>query len=162
MNTDNGNNMTEYTTCKELGWKVGDKFKVVKKGVFDLGEVVTLDKDDGTTLPYYTRSGHKGVWCEFSGFLEPYVEAKELTGDSVDYYKLHVSNPTTYKDEYDCECNDIIEALNMTYAEGNIFKAVWRTAAARKGNGKVGHTSLYDAEKIVFFGNRLIAQAKGE
>lgn len=154
--------MIERATCEELGWKVGDKFKVVKDGSFRVGEIVILDKDDGTNLPSYKREGLSGSLCEFSHYLEPYVETSTLTGDSVDYYKLHISHPTTHEDGYDCECNDIIEALDMTYAEGNIFKAIWRTAAARKGNGKVGHTALYDAEKIVFFGNRLIAQAKGE
>ena len=157
--------MTKRATCEELGWKVGDKFKVLSNASpMPYGTIVILHTDDGTSAPFYTVEGETSGRrvCFYSDFLEPYVEAKELTGDSVDYYKLHVSNPTTYKDEYDCECNDIIEALDMTYAEGNIFKAIWRTAAARKGNGKVGHTALYDAEKIVFFGNRLIAQAKGE
>lgn len=157
--------MTSRTTCQELGWKVGDKFKVVvTDSSRPLGTVIILDEDDNTYSPYYVVEGDtsKCRCCFYSDQLEPWVEAPLLTGDSVDYYKLHISNPTTYEDEYDCECNDIIEALNMTYAEGNIFKAVWRTAASRQGNGKAGHTALYDAEKIVFFGERLIAQAKGE
>lgn len=160
---DNGNNMTIRATCEELGWKVGDKFKVIKDGSFDLGEIVMLDEDDDTTLPYYKRKGHIGRWCEFSDFLEPYVEAKELTGDSSAYYSVVVSKPTDpNKEKYSAECNDIIEALNMTFAEGNAFKAIWRTAAARQGNGKPGHTAKYDAEKVVFFGQRMLAQAKGE
>ena len=156
--------MTIRATCRELGWKVGDKFKVVRDGSLDLGEVVTLDDDDGTTLPYYTREGHSGRWCEFSDVLEPYVEAKELTGGSSEYYSIFIRNPTDPDVEsYWAECNDIIEALDMNFAEGNVFKAVWRKAAARKGKVKKGYDDgLYDSEKIEFYGKRLIAQAQGE
>lgn len=84
----------------------------------------------------------------------------QLTGGSSDYYKVMVTHPTTGPSQYMAECNDIIEALDMNFAEGNAFKAIWRRAAARKGNGKAGTTALYDAEKIVFFGGRLVEQAK--
>lgn len=89
-----------------------------------------------------------------------YNKPKALTGGSSDYYKVHIENPTTLNSEYDAECNDIIEALNMNFAEGNIFKAVWRMAASRLGNGKPGNSYLYDAEKIEFFAQRLIKQNK--
>lgn len=79
-----------------------------------------------------------------------------LTGGSSDYYKVLVENPTSGGYGYEAECNDIIESLGMTFAEGNIFKAIWRRAAARKGNAKPGTTALYDAEKVVFFGQRLV------
>ncbi len=59
-------------------------------------------------------------------------KAPEYTGGSVDYYKVRIENPTEpYRCPYDAECNDIIEALGMTFAEGNAFKALWRRAAAR-------------------------------
>lgn len=164
MNTDNGNNMTRRATCKELGWKVGDKFKVLSNASpMPYGTIVILHTDDGTSAPFYTVEGETSGRrvCFYSDFLEPYVEAKELTGDSSAYYSVVVSKPTDpNKEKYSAECNDIIEALNMTFAEGNAFKAIWRTAAARQGNGKPGHTAKYDAEKVVFFGQRMLAQAK--
>jgi len=89
----------------------------------------------------------------------------EYTGGSVSYYSVHVANPTTPEREpYDAECNDIIEALGMNYAEGNAFKAIWRRAAARNlGKTKAGYRDgLYDAEKVEFFGRRLVVQAKHE
>lgn len=88
--------------------------------------------------------------------------AKEYTGGSVSYYKVHVSNPTTIAGEYDAECNDIIEALGMNYAEGNAFKAIWRSCAARSlGLSKQGYTDgMYDAEKAQFFSGRMVEQAK--
>ncbi len=75
-----------------------------------------------------------------------------------------MSNPTTPGVlPYIAECNDIIEALGMNYAEGNAFKAIWRSAAHRTlGKRKAGakDDGLYDAEKVAFFGQRLVALAK--
>ena len=84
----------------------------------------------------------------------------ELTGGSSSYYKVGVINPTSGGDAYTAECNDIIEALDMNYAEGNVFKAVWRRAALRQGGGKPGSTLLYEAEKVEFFGKRLVEQSR--
>lgn len=88
----------------------------------------------------------------------------EYTGGSVDYYKVPIVNPTTpYALGYTAECNDIIEALGMNYAEGNAFKAIWRRAAQRTlGKRKAGakDDGLYDAEKVEFFGKRLVEQSK--
>lgn len=89
------------------------------------------------------------------------MSEKEYTGGSVSYYAVNVETPTSGGAPYTAECNDIIEALGMSYAEGNAFKAIWRMCAARKGLSKKGYTDgLYDAEKVVFFGKRLVAQAK--
>ena len=84
----------------------------------------------------------------------------EYTGGSVSYNAIKVERPTNPgADPYTAECNDIIEALGMNYAEGNAFKAIWRRCAARLGKSKKGYTDgLYDAEKVVFFGLRLVAQ----
>lgn len=91
------------------------------------------------------------------------IVTKALTGGSSDYYKVQIKNPTTpFKTPYEAECNDIIEALQMNFAEGNAFKALWRKAAARLGNGKQGTTALYDSEKVEFFGKRLVAQEKAK
>lgn len=84
----------------------------------------------------------------------------EYTGSSVSYYSVQVDKPTTQgRAPYTAECNDLIEALGMNYAEGNAFKALWRMCAARQGKAKKGYTDgLYDAEKVVFFGARLVEQ----
>lgn len=85
--------------------------------------------------------------------------APEYTGGSVSYYRVQVDNPTSGGLPYVAECNDVIEALGMTYAEGNAFKALWRRCAARTlGLAKKGYSDgLYDAEKVVFFGQRLVS-----
>lgn len=86
----------------------------------------------------------------------------EHTGLSVDYYKVPVTNPTTEGVQpYIAECNDIIEALGMNYAQANVFKAIWRIAAAKNlGKHKKGNNSIYDAEKAVFFSDRVLKQEK--
>ena len=86
------------------------------------------------------------------------------SGGRVNYYLVQVQFPQREEQPaYQAECEDIIEALQMTPNEANIFKAIWRSAAARQDNGKVDHKALYDAEKIVHYGGRnlLHIQRKG-
>lgn len=85
---------------------------------------------------------------------------RKLTGGSSDYYKVPVADPTSGGPAYVAECNDIIEALNMPFADGNAFKALWRIAALAQGNGKPGTTEVYDAEKLVFFAQRILLRAQ--
>ena len=91
-------------------------------------------------------------------------EEPEYTGGSVNYYKVEIKNPTSEGvAPYTVECNDIIEAMGMNYAEGNAFKAIWRKCAARNGKAKKGYTDgLYDAEKVVFFGQRMVEMEKAK
>lgn len=87
----------------------------------------------------------------------------EYTGGSVSYYRVTIKVPTNPNlAPYVAECNDIIEALGMNYAEGNAFKAIWRRAAAQNlGLAKQGYKDgLYDAEKVEFFGGRMVAQSR--
>lgn len=78
----------------------------------------------------------------------------KLTGGSSAYYMLDLG------DGRKVEAMDVIEGLSLNFAEGNILKALWRRAAARLGGGKPGTTSLYDAEKIVFFGERELSRER--
>lgn len=82
-------------------------------------------------------------------------EALPLTGGSSDYYRLPITKPLE-GDPYEAQCLDVICALGMTFAEGEAFKAIWRKAAARMGNGKPGGTAMYDAEKVAFFGAQMV------
>ena len=80
---------------------------------------------------------------------------RELTGGSSEYYRLHIAHPLD-GEPYDTQCLDVINALGMTFAEGEAFKAIWRKAAARQGNGKPGHSPRYDAEKVEFYGRVMV------
>ena len=89
------------------------------------------------------------------------MTAPQNTGGLVSYYLAPVQYPQrTGQPAYVAECEDIIEALQMTFDEACEFKAIWRTAAARLGNGKGGHTELYDAEKRVHYANRSLRRAR--
>jgi hypothetical protein len=80
----------------------------------------------------------------------------KLTGGRVNYYLAQVEHPQREEQlPYQAECEDIISALGMTFDEGCLFKALWRTAAARLGNGKLGQKALYDAEKMVHYAGRI-------
>lgn len=80
---------------------------------------------------------------------------QKLTGSRVSYYLTFVPHPQRENQSpYWAECEDIAQALRMTPDEFCEFKAIWRTAAARAGNGKPGQTAVYDAEKRVHYAGR--------
>lgn len=85
----------------------------------------------------------------------------KLSGGLNNWYVVPVKNPQRKEQEpYQAECEDIIQALGMTFDEGCAFKALWRNAAARMGNGKPGNTPVYDAEKLVHYAKRILAKEK--
>lgn len=85
----------------------------------------------------------------------------KLSGDH--YYRVQVAEPISPElAPYSAECADIIEALGMTFNEGEAFKAIWRLAARRQGRGKVGGSAQYDADKVAHYGARVAAQTRRE
>lgn len=89
-------------------------------------------------------------------------KSEEKSGGNVNYYLVEVSEPKRLT-PYTAECEDLIEVLKMTFAEGNAFKAIWRSCAARTlGLGKVGQDAegVYDGEKIAYYGARISARRK--
>lgn len=76
------------------------------------------------------------------------------------YYQVPVPEPMNPDlKPYMAECADIIEALGMTFNEGEAFKALWRGAAART-LGIVKNTAQYDADKAAHYGQRVAAQVR--
>lgn len=87
------------------------------------------------------------------------LTGKKLSGDH--YYRVKVDAPMSEEvPAYTAECGDIIEALGMTFNEGEAFKAIWRMAAARQGRGKPGNKAMYDADKAAHYASRIAAQTK--
>lgn len=79
----------------------------------------------------------------------------QLSGGSCNYYMVDVKKPTTLEEAYTVECNDLIEALGLTWQEANIYKEIFRTANERThGNGKDGNNPKRAAEKVLFFAIR--------
>lgn len=107
-----------------------------------------------------TNAARTHYHIEYPG-SEP-AASTEHSGGSVNYYKVQVTSPDSEGVEpYQAECTDLIEALGMTFAEANIFKEIWRSAAARTlGKKKAGHDAIYGAEKIVYFAERNLRRLK--
>lgn len=77
------------------------------------------------------------------------------------YYHVAIGQPMQAgASPYVAECADIIEALDMTFSEGEAFKALWRLAAARQGRGKPGNALQYDADKVAHYGARVAAHTR--
>jgi hypothetical protein len=88
----------------------------------------------------------------------------ESSGGDVDYYRLHVTDPKR-TEPYIAEAEDIIEHLNMTFAEGNAFKAIWRKAAQRTlGHMRRGsdYYGVRDSQKVEYYGKRMLTMANRE
>ena len=162
---------------KYRDFKVGDKVTVdtgygaslddlLSVGVTPNETVLTISSV-GTSFALFEEFTNVNVFPGYGGIsvngltLAAGQDTVEHTGGSSSYYTVKVESPTTkWKLPYEAECNDIIEALNMTFAEANNFKATWRTAAARQGKKKKGNNAVYDAEKCVFFSGRMLVAAK--
>jgi hypothetical protein len=86
----------------------------------------------------------------------------EHTGNSVSYYDITITQWTNPEHQQSrpvtVSCNDVIEALEMNYAQANVLKAQWRIAAAKQGKLKKGNNTIYDSEKSCFFSDRVLVQ----
>jgi len=118
---------------------------------------------------YSTKEADELIYGTNSPLVNPYIadnapaegskktSAKHTSsGSDNDYWLLYIKNPKRLT-PYTAECEDIIEALDMSFQEGEAFKAIWRKAGQRLGKGKPGNTALRDAEKIAHFGQRMVA-----
>jgi len=86
----------------------------------------------------------------------------EYTGLSVDYYDLTITKFTHDRHRHQKSIsfclNDVIEALDLNYAQANVIKAQWRIAADKQGKCKKGNNTFYDAEKSCFFSSCVLRQ----
>lgn len=103
-----------------------------------------------------------GTGIEMEYNLWELRQVRKDSGADGSYYEVDIPHPKSGK-PYRAECLDIIEALKMDFNEGNAFKALWRRAAGRLGNVKKGNEDpLYDAQKIEFYGNRILEQEENK
>ena len=85
--------------------------------------------------------------------------APENSGGSCSYYEKNVYSVALNKVQL-VECKDVMTALELNHDEINMFKEIWRSAAARQGKKKEGHTALRGAHKIKFFADENLARVK--
>ena len=103
------------------------------------------------------------LWRARSPALQNRATPAANSGAHAAYYELTIQRPKSGGAAYKAECQDIIEALQMDFNEGNAFKALWRRAAGRLGNVKKGNEDpLYDAQKIKFYGTRILEQEENK
>lgn len=121
--------------------------------------------------PYFSETKFNGVygWANYVKAARRKVDnlqsrvndanlQQALTGLRVNYYLAQVKQPQREEQKpYQAECEDIIQALGMTFDEGCLFKALWRNASARLDNGKPGQSAVYDAEKMTHYASRIHA-----
>jgi hypothetical protein len=81
------------------------------------------------------------------------------SGGNTDYYTVKITHPKRLEVS-EVECEDIIRHLNMTFDEGEAFKAIWRNAALRMGGGKPGDTEIRNGEKVEHYGKGMQLDAK--
>lgn len=130
-------------------------------GVWGLGErknVTPSDTDLIRRQEAYEAQRELDDEILFPGDVQPAASGSpsESSGGDNDYWLLTIHNPKRLA-PYEAECEDIIEALEMTFQEGEAFKAIWRKCGQRLGNGKPGNTALRDAQKVEHFGKRMVA-----
>lgn len=88
-----------------------------------------------------------------------FINSAQSSGGNNDYYVLNVANPKRL-DPYIAECEDLIETMQMTFQEGEAFKAIWRKCMLRLGFGKPDDSELRNAEKVKHFGQRMLAMCE--
>lgn len=76
------------------------------------------------------------------------------SGGDNDYWVARIAHPKRLE-PYDAECEDLIEYFQMSFAEGNAFKALWRMGMDRVAQGKPGDTPLRNAQKVAYYGARM-------
>lgn len=117
----------------------------------------------GCTLPTGPMECLGGGKKRYSLWESACAALPENSGEYGAYYELTIQRPKSGGAAYKAECQDIIEALRMDFNEGNAFKALWRRAAGRLGNVKKGNEDpLYDAQKIKFYGTRILEQEENK
>ena len=135
------------------------------------GEAMIKRKECASCAHNTRRScAHEAGILACQGSASPYtlwesavMAQPENGGAHAAYYELTIQRPKSGGAAYKAECQDIIEALQMDFNEGNAFKALWRRAAGRLGNVKKGNEDpLYDAQKIKFYGTRILEQEENK
>lgn len=83
---------------------------------------------------------------------------ERASGLDNDYWLLEIKHPRRLGAPYMVEAEDIIEAMEMPFAEATVFKSLWRLCKLRMGQGKPGSTEPYEGEKMVYYSDRTLAK----
>ena len=150
------------TPCEKLGYKVGDKFRMIKDvETFTRGMEVILTYDDGTDCPLFVDPISRKDWFVI---LEEQVEKiPQVTLTAKDWpdsppgkieHLEEVHHPQHYTDG-EIECIDAIKAELSPeeykgFLKGNAMKYIWRM-------NKKGKPSV-DAKKALWYTDKLCGE----
>jgi len=83
----------------------------------------------------------------------------ENSGSHCGYYHCPVTRPQNpnQTEPYIANCEDIIQALGLTFDEGCEFKSIWRRGRGRQGFLKAESTPVRDARKAVHYAQRVLS-----
>jgi len=85
---------------------------------------------------------------------------EESQASQCNYYQVLVArpqNPDQNGVPYILNCEDMIQALEMTFDEGCETKSLFRRCRARQGFAKAESTAVRDAAKAVHYAKRILA-----
>jgi len=93
------------------------------------------------------------------GSASPVKSPETSSGGDNDYWVAEITDPKRLT-PYKAECEDLIELFQMSFQEGEAFKALWRNGQMRIGKGKPDDSHLRNAEKVAHFGARMVAMER--
>jgi len=82
------------------------------------------------------------------------TDQQQSSGSDNDYWLADIKDPKRLQ-PYKAECEDLIEYFQMSFQEGEAFKALWRNGMLKLGFGKPGDSAVRNAEKVHHFGKRM-------
>lgn len=103
---------------------------------------------------------HRQYWLDHSPHAPWSGPVVENQATQCRYYECevdHPQNPLQGGVAYIANCEDIIQALGLTFDEGCEFKSLWRRGRGRKGFVKAESTPVRDATKAVHYAQRVLA-----
>lgn len=120
------------------------------------------------TLCFFSKQGEVALGISYGDgpdftFTPTQTAAKvgkvENSGRHCEYYHCEVTHPQNPNQNvpYIANCEDIIQALGLTFDEGCEFKSIWRRGRGRQGFKKAETTAVRDATKAVHYAQRVLA-----
>ena len=86
------------------------------------------------------------------------MKKPENSGFLCEYYLAPVVAPQRKEQApYVAECEDVIQALELTFDEACEFKSIWRRGRGRQGFQKAESTPVRDASKALHYARRVYA-----
>ena len=94
-----------------------------------------------------------------------WTPGEESQASQCNYYQVQVlrpQNPDQKGVPYILNCEDMIQALDMTFDEGCETKSLFRRCRARQGFAKAESTAVRDAAKAVHYAQRILAHEQAK